>query len=31
LIRDSDPDEYAIVLGSLGYRQPDGSIVWLCG
>lgn len=31
ILRDSNPNEFAIVLGSLGYRQNDGSIVWLCG
>lgn len=31
ILRDSNPNEYSLVLGSLGYRQPDGSIVWLYG
>ena len=31
ILRDSDPDEYSLVIGSLGYRQADGSVVWLCG
>ena len=31
ILRDSNPDEYSLVIGSLGYRQADGSVVWLCG
>lgn len=31
LIRDSNPMKYALVVGSLGYRQSDGSIIWHFG
>ncbi len=31
LLRDSNPKEYALVVGSLGYKQNDGSIFWEFG
>ena len=31
LLRDSDPSRFALVLGSLGYRQADGRVFWECG
>ena len=31
LLRDSDPSRFALVLGSLGYRQTDGRVFWECG
>ncbi len=31
LLRDSDPSRFALVLGSLGYRQADGRVFWKCG
>lgn len=31
VLRDSRPDRYALVLGSLGYIQPDGRVFWECG
>ena len=31
LLRDSDPTRYALVLGSLGYRQANGRVFWECG
>ena len=31
ILRDSNPEKYALVIGSLGYRQRDGSIFWECG
>ena len=31
LLRDSDPSRFALVLGSLGYRQLDGRVFWECG
>jgi hypothetical protein len=31
LLRDSDPTRFALVLGSLGYRQLDGRVFWECG
>ena len=31
LLRDSDPSRFALVLGSLGYRQIDGRVFWDCG
>lgn len=30
-IRDSDPDRFSMVIGSLGFVQPDGSIFWAYG
>ena len=30
-IRDSNPEKYALVVGSLGYRQSDGSVFWEFG
>ena len=31
VIRDSDPEEYALVIGSLGFIQDDGTTYWDCG
>ena len=31
LLRDSEPSRFALVLGSLGYRQTDGHVFWECG
>ncbi len=31
LLRDSEPSRFALVLGSLGYRQTDGRVFWECG
>ena len=31
LLRDSDPMRYALVLGSLGYRQANRRVFWECG
>ena len=31
ILRDSNPEKYALVIGSLGYRQRDGSIFWEFG
>ena len=31
ILRDSDPTRFALVLGSLGYRQLDGRVFWECG
>ena len=31
LLCDSDPSRFALVLGSLGYRQLDGHVFWECG
>jgi len=31
ILRDSDPSRFALVLGSLGYRQSDGRVYWECG
>ncbi len=28
---DSDPSQFALVLGLLGYRQLDGHVFWECG
>ena len=31
ILRDSNPEKYALVIGSLGYKQSDGSIFWEFG
>jgi len=31
ILRDSNPKKYALVIGSLGYKQNDGSIFWEFG
>ena len=31
LLRDSDPSRFALVLGSLGYRQAVWRVFWECG
>lgn len=31
ILRDSDKQKYALVVGSLGYVQSDGRIFWECG
>ena len=31
ILRDSDPSKYALVLGSLGFRQSDGRVYWEYG
>ena len=31
ILRDSQPEKYALVIGSLGYRQRDGTIFWEFG
>ena len=31
ILRDSQPEKYALVVGSLGYKQCDGSIFWEFG
>jgi hypothetical protein len=31
ILCDSDPSQFALVLGSLGYRQLDGCVFWECG
>jgi hypothetical protein len=31
LLHDSDPSQFALVLGSLGYTQADGRVFWECG
>ena len=31
ILRDSQPEKYALVIGSLGYKQCDGTIFWEFG
>lgn len=31
ILRDSSPNRFALVLGSLGYRQSGGNVFWECG
>ena len=31
ILRDSDPSSYGVVIGSLGFKQPDGRIWWEYG
>ena len=31
ILRDSNPEKYALVIGSLGYKQSDGTIFWEFG
>ena len=31
ILRDSQPEKYALVIGSLGYKQHDGTIFWEFG
>ena len=31
ILRDSQPEKYALVIGSLGYKQPNGTIFWEFG
>ena len=30
-LKNKDPERYAVVIGSLGFKQADGSIFWEYG
>lgn len=31
ILCDSSPVHFALVIGSLGYKQSDGNVFWECG